>query len=95
MRCLKDHILHLFLRTFVRGYGYDPMALPLKCREAAEASQCGTLNVEFHVEPAAPSNPLVRSDFFCCVFHVCLVQGFFFPPSKLIVSMVRYCREMS
>lgn len=49
----------------------------LKCREGMEASQCGAPNVEFHLGLAVSSNPLVQCDFFCCVFHVCLVWGFF------------------
>lgn len=88
MRWLKDHILHLFPGTFVRGYGYDPMALSSKCSLLSpdywsverqwKLLSVALLIVEFHLEPAASSNPLVQCDFFCSVFHVCLVWVFFF-----------------
>lgn len=33
-----------------------------------KASQCGTPDVEFHLELAALSSSPVQCDFFCCVF---------------------------
>lgn len=84
MRWLKDHVLQLFPETFVRGYVYDAMVLSSKhsllspddwCREAiVAASHCDTVNVEFHLGPAASSNTVVQCDFLCCVF--CFGFGF-------------------